>query len=221
MSYIDSVFVGNVLQTLELLTQKRYVWELLYPKLVGDFNTLDAALRRLTSAIPITTPALTRARNEAIQAARPVFGGLRALQLDGHHRKLFHYTPLTMDALEALEHLPLLDALAEGDFRASTLWEELAGEMVTPADRRDFLTARNTYRLLINSAKRTTTGPATQQHAEHYQAAVSIALARLDIRVPRLRSWIPDFVGEYFCLRGRTSDITYHGTVGSRLLPLK
>ena len=199
-------FQNMALNVRQLLVDARPQWEPLYAKLVADFEALDAAVglygttaqARAGGGSKGYTEAKDLAEVAVLDAAMPVLGGIKALQLDAPDpalTKLAAHTRTTLDELRGLAQLDTLRALhTEALARATAL----AGERVTAAQLTDLDEKIKLYEPLLGSPRRAVTAGSTlRDQSVAAQGAARKALKRLDVRVPNLVGDLPELVAKY------------------------
>ncbi len=190
----------------KLLGAARPQWEPLYQKLVPDYARLDTALGSLDGKLQKLTgqgsTGFTRAKDQAeirtLDAAVPVLQGLKALAHDGEHPTLAKLAKHTRSSLDDLRGPTQVAALEELHTQAVAFATDLAGEMVSATITKKLGDEIALYKPLLGT-------PNEQIHSTSLLRDDSVALigeARkalkgLDIRVPNLKSALPDLVAAY------------------------
>ncbi|GAC1379281.1 MAG: hypothetical protein NVS3B25_24600 [Hymenobacter sp.] len=206
MSEEQVLFEHAAREVLALLTKHRRAWESVYPKMTRDFHALQSALDGVTRSVPHSSESLLLARRYATEASLPLFGGVQALSLDGHHPGLRTLAAQTRPSLDALEHTRLLDLLHELYFRTLPLMDELEAELVTYSTRSAFEVVLKAYARALEMATRTNDVTLVEQHIAHHLHAAAAALVHLDARVPLLERCEPQLVANYQRLRQGAPD---------------
>lgn len=148
------------------------------------------------------TDAKTTQQTAALAAAEPVLSGIRALQLDAPRPTLKAMATLTMSDLKNMRDQEQVDTLTELYALALPLADELAEEQVTAKQLKALDDTAELYRPLVGTPRQEiVSGSVLLKGAEDQLDAARAALERLDVRVPNLKSTMPDFVREYFRLR--------------------
>ena len=133
-----------------------------------------------------------------LDAAMPVVQGLKSLYQDGKHPDLATAAGYTRTDLDALRGLAQVKAL-EGIYNvALPLATELAGELVTAEQLLTLHDRTALYKPLIGTPRQQTTkGSSLREVYVKHLGAARVALDRLDVRVPNLRTAMPELVTEY------------------------
>ena len=190
----------------KVLKTARPQWEPLYKKLFPDYSRLDTALGRLDGKLQKLTgqgsTGFTLAKDQAeirtLDAAMPVLQGIKALAHDGEHPTLAKLAKHSRTSLDQLRGSIQIAALEELHTQAVAFADDLAGELVTAAITQKLADEITVYKPLNGT-------PNEQIHSTSLLRDDSVALigearkaiAGLDIRVPNLKSAMPDLVAAY------------------------
>ena len=190
----------------KLLADARPQWAPLYPKLVPDFEALDAALGTAgTQAQALAsggssgyTDSKDLAEVAALDAAMPVLLGIKAVQLDTPDPKLAALAAHTRTSLDHLRGQVQADTLRELHAQGVAHAAALAEERVTAAQLTALDQKIKLYTPLLGTPRQATTAGATlRERAVTSLGAAHKALERLDVRVPNLESDLPELVANY------------------------
>ena len=199
-------FENMALNVRQLLAAARPQWSALYPKMVADFEALDAALGRAgTQATALAaggstgyTEAKDLAKVAVLDAAMPVLRGIKALQLDAPDpalAPLAAHTRTSLDELRGLTQVKTLRALHTAALARATV---LADERVTAAQIAALDTKILAFEPLVGAPRQATTAGSTlREQAVASLGAAHTALDRLDVRVPNLEDDLPQLVANY------------------------
>lgn len=199
-------FENMALNVRKLLADARPQWAPLYPKMVADFEALNAALGQAgTQATALAagggsgyTSAKDLAEVAMLDAAMPVLRGIKALQLDAPDpalAPLAAYTRTTLDELRDLAQVKTVRALHTAALARATA---LAEERVTAAQIAALDAKLKTFEPLIGAARQAATaGAALRELSVASLGAARVALKRLDVRVPNLTDDLPELVANY------------------------
>jgi hypothetical protein len=199
-------YQGMALNVLKLLRDTRPTWEPLYRKLLPDYTALETALASLDAKVQqrsgTSSSGYTEAKDQAevavLDAAMPVVQGLKALYQDGAHPALGKAAGYTRTGLDALRGLTQVAALEELHATALPLALELADEMVTAAQLELLRTRTAAYKPMIGAARQQIAGGGMlREAAVQHLGEARAALARLDVRIPNLKTALPELVAQY------------------------
>ncbi len=199
-------FENMALNVRKLLANTRPRWAPLYPKLVPDFEALDAALAladaRAQTLAGGGSTGYTQAKDLAevavLDAAMPVLRGLKAVQLDAPEPALARLAAHTRTTLDELRGQPQADALRELHTQALARATALAEERVTAAQLALLDQKIKLFVPMLGTARQATTaGSVQREQAVAALGAARTALKRLDVRLPNLADELPDLVANY------------------------
>ena len=199
-------FENMALNVRQLLATARPQWSALYPKMVADFEALDAALGQAgTQATALAasgssgyTEAKDLAEVAALDAAMPVLRGIKALQLDAPDPTLAPLAAHTRTTLDELRGAAQVKALRALHTAALAHTPALAGERVTAAQIAALDAKIGAFEPLLGAPRLATTAAATlREQSVGSLGAARTALKRLDVRVPNLVDDLPELVANY------------------------
>lgn len=203
----EQINVENMaLNVRQLLAKARPQWAPLYPKMVPDFEALDAALGQAgtqgTALAAGGSAGYTEAKDLAevavLDAAMPVLRGIKALQLDAPDpalAPLAAYTRTSLDELRGLTQVKTLRALHTAALARTTA---LADERVTAAQLAALDAKIAAFEPLVGAPRQATTAAAAlREQSVAALGAARAALKRLDVRVPNLTDDLPELVASY------------------------
>ncbi len=190
----------------KVLREARPQWEPLYKKLLPDYNRLDAALAGIDAKLQKLTgqgsTGYTLAKDQAeirtLDAAVPVLQGIKALARDGEHPtlgKLAKYTRTSLDHLRGTVQVAALEALRN---QAVAFATDLAGEMVTAAQTQKLADEIKIYKPLVGTPhEQTNLGSLLRDDVVAFIGEARAAFKGLDVRVPNLKSALPELPPAY------------------------
>lgn len=199
-------YQGMALNVLKLLHDARPTWEPLYKKLLPDYTALETALTALGGKAQQRSGSGSKGYAEAkdlaelavLDAAMPVVQGLKALYQDGAHPALATIAGYTRSDLDKLRDLTQVAALEDLYTTAQPLAAALAEEMVTAAQLQALHDRTVAFKPLIGTPRQQMTGSSVlREAAVQHLAEARTALDRLDVRVPNLKTALPELVAQY------------------------
>jgi N-acetylmuramoyl-L-alanine amidase len=199
-------YQGMALNVRKLLGDARAQWEPLYKKLLPDYQALETALTALDAKAQqrsgVSSTGYTDTKDLAevavLDAAMPVVQGLKAVYQDGQHPALGKVAGYTRSGLDKLRGLPQIAALEDLYNTAQPLAAELADEMVTAAQLELLRTRTAIFKPMVGAPRQqANSGSALREAAVQYLAEAHAAIEKLDVRVPNLKSALPDLVAAY------------------------
>ncbi|GAB3876951.1 hypothetical protein GCM10028824_35800 [Hymenobacter segetis] len=216
-------YQGMALNVLKLLRDSKPSWEKLYKKMLPDYTALETALAALDGKAQqrsgISSKGYTEAHDvaetAALDAAMPVVQGLKALYQDGGHPALAKAAGYTRSDIDKLRGLTQVAALEDLYTTAQPLANELADELVDAALLQALHDRTVDYKLLVGAARQQITGGSVlREAAVLHLGEARAAINKLDVRVPNLKSALPELVTQYEKARvivdagkgGKTSD---------------
>ena len=194
------------LEVRKLLRKTRSQWEPLYARLVPDFTLLDTSLDGLYGKMQTLegqgstgyTQAKDKAEIRTLDAAEPVLQGLKTLAHDGEHPALGKLAGHTRSSLDDLRGPVQLAALEELHTQALAHATDLAGEMVTAVLIKKLDDEIKLYKPLLGTPQtQINTGVLLRDDTVQHLGAIRKAIAGLDLRVPNLRTALPDLPPAY------------------------
>lgn len=200
MSDEDEDYRSMAITTRDVLQEDRPAWEPIYGKLKPDFEALDTALTGLDKLTGRTGGGSGRmkAEQEALDAALPVIQGIRAVQLDTPNEALEGLAKLNRTTLDDLRDTAQVNKLRDLWKAADGIRPALADERVTDAHLLQLDEKTEALAKLIGAPRKQSIADAqvTAKEAE-WMTRVRAAIGRLDVRVPNLKSELPDVVARY------------------------
>jgi hypothetical protein len=199
-------FENMALNVRQLLADARPQWAPLYPRMVADFEALDAALgqagTRATTLAAGGSTGYTAAKDLAevavLDAAMPVLRGLKALQLDAPDPALAPLAAHSRTSLDELRGAVQVKTLRALHAAAVARLAPLSDERVTAAQVAALATNIDAFEPLLGAGRQATTAAATvREQAVASLGAARTALKRLDVRVPNLTDDLPELVANY------------------------
>lgn len=199
-------FQNMALAVRKLLADVRSQWAPLYPKMVPDYEALDAALGTAgTQAQALAgggstgyTDAKDLAEVAMLDAAMPVLRGIKALQLDAPDPALAPLAAHTRTTLDHLRGQPQVDTLRELAKQAQARATALEAERVTAAQLQALTDKTAAFELLLGAPRQATNaGSVRREQAVASLGSARAALKRLDVRVPNLVDDLPELVANY------------------------
>lgn len=199
-------YQGMALNVLKLLRDSKPSWEKLYKKLLPDYMALETALAAFDGKAQqrsgTSSKGYTEARDVAemavLDAAMPVVQGLKALYQDGSHPALAKAAGYTRSDLDRLRGLTQVAALEDLYTTAQPLAAALAEEMVGAAQLQALHDRTAAYKPLVGAARQQITGGSVlREAAVLHLTEARAAIDKLDVRVPNLKSALPELVAQY------------------------